>query len=210
MPASWQATGYATGTFVQTAKGMRQIERLEPGVDVIEFRDGTQSRLVHVLTTHFTADDLAQDDTAQPIHIPALALGDTVPQRPLTLAGSVHVLASGRMVSRVSDGDQLLLPISALVGHNGIDRVIPDDGVTYHHLLCEDHGILRVENLMCETLFIGHSADPDLVVGVFDHADGVTHSTPAVPHAEAKVAGNLIGKLREKNRPLINKEEVES
>ncbi|MGR3435219.1 MAG: Hint domain-containing protein, partial [Shimia sp.] len=187
---------------VPTAKGVRPIERLAPG-DEVEFRDGTRSRLVHRAEVTVTPETFAARPELCPIRVPPLALGDAEPRRALVAAPDTLVMAAGRIVRRTTEADAVMIPLAALVGHGGIEqRRVEPAPITFHHLLCADHGPIDVEGLTCETLFLGHSADPDLVVGLHDVRGDAAHGTRAIPLAAGKSATALIEKLRDKNRTL--------
>ena len=200
---AWQATGFGPGTFVQTALGMRPIDQLSVGEE-LEFRDGSRAPLLALHSHHFSEDELKADETLQPFRVPALALGPAVPRRPLLVSGDIHVLAQGRMVTRVVPGDALLLPIAALDGKKGIERVIPSGGMTYYHILVDRHAMIMAEGLLVDTMFVGHSAEPDKVVTMFDALDGASHGAACYPIADNKQARSLIEKLVDKDRALIS------
>ncbi len=201
---SWAATGFAAGTFVQTTKGLRPIERLVPGVDLLEFRDETTGPILHLHTAHFTTEMLAAMPDAQPVHVPALALGNIVPARPLLVSANAHVLATGRLVERVADMTEVLIPMSALVGSSGIERVIPKDGITYYHILSDTHHTFRVEGLMCDTLYLGKGTSSDLSDALRKVAPDAAHpEAPYLPIMDAETAGKITEKILTKNRPLV-------
>jgi len=203
MTNAWQATGFGPGTFVQTALGMRPIDQLAVGEE-LEFRDSTRAPLLHLHSQHFSEDELKASRDLQPFRVPALALGPAVPRRPLLVSGDIHVLAQGRMVTRVVPGDALLLPIAALDGKKGIERVIPAGGMTYYHMLVDRHAMIMAEGLLVDTMFVGHSAEPDKVVTMFEHLDGASHGAACYPIADNKQARTLIEKLVDKDRALIS------
>ncbi|MEM6729708.1 MAG: Hint domain-containing protein [Pseudomonadota bacterium] len=202
LPPDWAATGFASGTFVQTARGLRPVERLVPGEDMLEGRDGSEIALLDVMTTRFTASALKRKKARQPVLIPALSLGAAVPARPLLVSQDMRIHAKGRLVNRVTETPEVLLPVSALIGTYGIELTVPDGGVTYHHLICEGHHLLKVEGLMCETLYAGEDADEALRTRA-----GRTHLEPALPRISLEMADRLTSKLARKNRPPLPEEE---
>lgn len=201
---AWAASGFAAGTFVQTTRGLRPVERLVPGEDIIEARDGTAAPLLAMHRARYTESALKRTKGPRPILVDALALGGTVPTRPLLVAPNVHVMAQGRLVNRVTQSNEMLLPFEALTGYDGVKQVIPPGGVTYFHPVCAVHCVLRVEGLISETLFVGAGADAKLR----DAQPAECHSmTTALPRADAGTAGRLSQKLQRKNRPLAAEEE---
>ncbi|MEM1375562.1 MAG: Hint domain-containing protein [Pseudomonadota bacterium] len=193
------ATGFAAGTFVQTARGLRPIERLVPGEDDLEFRDGTTAPLLHVHTAGYTQAELDADEAIRPVAIPALALGGSVPSRPLLVSADVRIHAQGRLVNRVAEAPEVLLPISSLLGTPGVERTRPAGGITFYHLVTAAHQLLRVEGLMCETLFLGDGAHTDLKAAV-EAATGPLSHTAAFPRIDAETGARLTEKLAQKGR----------
>ena len=196
---TWAATGFAAGTFVQTARGLRPVERLVPGEDVIEHRDGTALTLLELYTARYTKSALKRAKAPRPIRIDALALGGTVPTRPLIVAPTVHVMAQGRLVNRVTESQEILMPFGALTGYEGVEQFIPEDGITYYHPICAEHCLLRAEGLLCETLYLGEGADPNLKAASPVAARDMTSKLPRVDPDTAK---KLSRKLLKKNRPI--------
>jgi len=182
---------------------MRPVERLVAGEDLLEFRDGTTGPLIHLHTARYSQSALKRSKSVRPIHVPALSLGGSVPVRPLIVSGDVHVLAGGRLVNRVTELEQVLLPIKALVGYNGIAPIIPAEGITFYHPATAGHQVLRVEGVLCETLYVG-DASPD---GLRDSVPKETHaSAPILPRVDPDTAQRLAAKLMAKNRTLAPEE----
>ncbi|MEM1233636.1 MAG: Hint domain-containing protein [Pseudomonadota bacterium] len=193
------ATGFAAGTLVQTARGLRPIERLVAGEDALEFRDGTTAPLLHLHGATFTEADLEADDALHPVAIPALALGGSVPARPLLVSRDVRIHAQGRLVNRVAETPEVLLPVSSLLGAPDIERVRPAGGMTYYHLVAATHQVLRVEGLMCETLYLGPGADGDLRAAIEARTGTLIH-TETFPRIDAETGARLTEKLARKGR----------
>ncbi|MEM6896494.1 MAG: Hint domain-containing protein [Pseudomonadota bacterium] len=192
---TWAATGFTAGTFAQTTRGLRPIERLLPGEDALEFRDGSTAPLLQLHVAEFSEADLAQMEDLRPVRIPPQSLGDHVPERTLTVAQSVHIHAQGRLVNRVTEHPEVLLPVSALVGLNGIEAVLPKGGVTYYHLVTQAHQVMRVEGLMSETLFLGEAGPLQDA-----YAALATHDAAAFPRLDRETAQRLTAKMARKNR----------
>ncbi|MEM1236019.1 MAG: Hint domain-containing protein [Pseudomonadota bacterium] len=196
---AWAASGFAPGTFIQTTRGLRPVERLVPGEDMMENRDGSALPLLALHKANFTKDELKELKEARPIQIAALALGGTVPTRPLLVAPNAHVMAQGRLVNRVTEAREVLIPAGALTGYDGVDRIIPEDGVTYFHPICAEHGLVRVEGLMSETLYLGDGADSALREA---SPAAARDMKSALPRADSDTANRLSRKMNKKNRPI--------
>ncbi|MEM8590980.1 MAG: Hint domain-containing protein [Pseudomonadota bacterium] len=200
-PPDWAATGFATGTFVQTTRGLRPIERLVPGEDEVEFRDGSSGKLMRLLSHTFTASALERNTALRPVRIPALALGGTVPARNLIVSQDMHIHAQGRLVRRVTEAAEVLLPVAALIGKNDVELITPVSGITYFHLVSENHQVLKAEGLVCETLYLGDETE-----AARHDPDGPTHVSPILPRLDLEMANRLTEKLAKKNRAPVSAE----
>ncbi|MGR3491683.1 MAG: Hint domain-containing protein [Shimia sp.] len=182
-------TGFAPGTFVQTTKGLRQIERLVPGEDEMEATDGTAHPLLTVIET-----------TGAAVHIAPLAMGPAHPQRPLTLGAETHLMATGRLVSRATDQEAVLLPASALTSLDGIEAATDTRLLTP---VCAHHLALRVEGITSETGFIPADADPDVILALPEDHRALRHIEQALMRLPSSEATRLIERLNEKNRSVV-------
>ncbi|MEM6479341.1 MAG: Hint domain-containing protein [Pseudomonadota bacterium] len=188
--------GFTPGTFVQTVKGLRPVERLVPGEDRLEVLDGSDVALLAMTRVEFNVAELRADPTRQPVFIPPAALGSSVPARPLIASQNTRIHAKGRLVNRVTECPEVLLPIAALIGTNDVERRIPEEGVTYYHLITEAHHLLRVEGLMCETLFLEKGDELAEILA----ATEARHETPAMARIDMALAQKLTSKLVSKQR----------
>ncbi|MCH2076801.1 MAG: Hint domain-containing protein [Rhodobacteraceae bacterium] len=200
----WAATGFAAGTFVQTARGLRPIERLVPGEDELEFHDGTTGPLLHLWQATFSAEDLSADEALRPVTIPALSLGGTVPSRPLVAARSARLHAQGRLVNRVTETPEVLLPVSSLLSGEA-EVTQPMGELTYYHLVTDKHQVLRVEGLMCETLYLGEGADAELRSAVEAQTGPLSHKA-ILPRIDLETAARLTAKLAKKKRAPVEED----
>lgn len=193
-PQFGPATGFVEGTFVKTALGMRPIERLQPG-ETLEFHDGSRAALIGLHQHTVTVADFATQQHLRPYEIPALSMGDTVPRRPLQVSGDIHLLAQGRMISRVSGSDTgLLIPVHSMEGFKGITQIQPTKDVTFYHLILEQHRVIHVEGLTTSTMFVTEDTQIDGLAA---------HTTPVVQFATFDQATKLMDKLTSKDRALI-------
>ena len=107
--------GVAAGTRVATPGGQVAVDQLRTG-DALD----TAQRVVAIPRRTLTAEVLAHEPDARPVHIAAGALGDGVPASPLLLAPGQLVLIAGDAI-----------PAAALVNGESITRAAPTASVTY-------------------------------------------------------------------------------
>lgn len=55
--------------------------------------------------------------------------------------------------------DEVMVPAVKLTELDGVERISPEDGVTYHHVLCASHELVRANGQWAETLYIGEQAE---------------------------------------------------
>lgn len=111
---------------------------------------------------------------------------------PLRLSQQHRVLLASPRAELLFGAHEVLVPAKALVDGAGI-AIAPCARVTYVHLLLDQHEILRVEDVPCESLFPGHMAievieegDPDAGLSVPMVKD-IPTARPVLSLSEARV-----------------------
>ena len=142
---------FTPGTLIDTPDGTRRIETLQPG-DLVLTRDHGPQPLRWIGRTRLTAADLAAKPQHRPVCIEAGALGQELPQRPLTLSPQHRLLFSGWRAELLFGEVEVLVPALALVGDRAGRVTDLPDGVVYLHLLFDHHEIIRAEGAEVESL----------------------------------------------------------
>lgn len=126
---------FATGVLIATPMGHRPIESLKPGDRVLTRDNGPQEiAWIGAKKLHWT--HLRDLPHLQPIRIARGTLENGAP------AEDLIVSPEHRVVLRDAEGgDDVLVPARELVGNPGIS-VVESMGVTYHHLMFEEHQII--------------------------------------------------------------------
>ncbi len=134
------------GTQITTPRGPRAVERLEPG-DLVTLADGRTVPVVWSGARYVSPQELSRSAKLRPVQIRAGALGehDTVSLSPLHSVfvpeGPRGALARAR---HLADS-----------GWSGARRYAPVQGVTYVHILLEEHGLLLANGLAVESFWLG-------------------------------------------------------
>ncbi len=140
---------FVSGTLIETATGYRPIEGLQAG-DLVLTRDhGLQPILWH--GKRQIHPDTDQDHDWRPVRIGAGAIAPGLPARDLYLSPNHKVLLWDALCEMLFSDPELLVPAKSLCGRQGIHRVNNCQGVHYHHLLFEQHQIIRAEGLETES-----------------------------------------------------------
>ncbi|MEM9972762.1 MAG: Hint domain-containing protein [Pseudomonadota bacterium] len=136
------------GALIDTTEGLQLIETLTPGTRVLG-RDGRAHTLVAVGWAHHGPATLAALPHIAPIAVETGSFGAT---RPLSLSPN-HCLCVETPLSTLLFDGPVLVPAKALQS-TGQARPAPfARGVTYFHLLFEEHVVLRASGVWVEALF---------------------------------------------------------
>jgi hypothetical protein len=106
----------------------------------------------------FTVADLLTHPNWCPIRIQAGALGAGVPSADLVVSPQHRVVVSSKIVKRMTGEDEMMIPAKKLLELDGVEQIVPDTGVIYHHVLCETHEVITANGALAETLFLGEQA----------------------------------------------------
>lgn len=144
---------FTPGALIDTPDGPRPVESLRPG-DLIETRDHGPQPVLWIGHRQVTARQAAAAPMLRPIRIAAGALGPGCPARDLVVSAQHRLLLRSRILARVTGAAEVLTPACQLLGWPGVER-LPAGAVTYLHLLCPRHEIVRVDGAWTETLYPG-------------------------------------------------------
>ncbi|PLL14648.1 hypothetical protein C0V75_04330 [Tabrizicola sp. TH137] len=156
---------FARGTRIRTPSGWRAIQTLRPG-DLVTTLDHGPQPLRWIGSRALSPSDLAEQPKLAPVRIPADALGPGLPIRDLIVSPQHRMLLSGRLVERMFDLPEILVPAKDLVGAFGITRAALPAGVEYWHMLFDRHEVVAAEDAPAESLYPG----PEAIRGLPDAA----------------------------------------
>lgn len=119
MPCTeFQMRGITSGTRIATADGWRSVETIAVGDTVLTFDNGSQKVMAITRATQFVHDDIAPD-FANPIHVPAGAIGNN---EPMVLLAEQNVMIESDAAEARTGDPFALIPAKALVGFRNIER----------------------------------------------------------------------------------------
>ncbi|WP_316013345.1 Hint domain-containing protein [Roseobacter sp. HKCCA0434] len=148
---------FTPGTAIVTPTGPRAIEDLMPG-DLVVTRDNGLRPIIWAGRRDLTVEELASHPQLAPIRIRAGALGPGLPARDLVVSPQHRVLIRSARVVTIGGEAEMLAPAIALLGREGVERVVPTAPVSYLHIMCEGHEVLRAGGMWAESLFTGDVA----------------------------------------------------
>jgi hypothetical protein len=147
---------FVRGTEVDTPDGPRKIEDLKVGDLVLTDQGPMPIRWIGSNRWRFS--DLMLQPKIWPVRISAGAFGDGLPSQPLTLSPDHRVVIEGADVDLAVGAPRALCAVKFLAIRDGIQRVLPDEGVEYFHLLLDSHRLVKTYGLDSESLSRGPRA----------------------------------------------------
>lgn len=147
----------ARGTLIPTADGLRPIEEIRAGQRILT-RDHGLREVLWKGCRRLDPAFLRANPRLLPIRIAAGALGDGLPERPVVVSPQHRVLLRSGIAERMFGEREVLAPAKHLLGAPGIEQLLPEGGVEYHHLMLESHELLMTAGLCSETLYPGREA----------------------------------------------------
>ncbi len=148
---------FARGTMIATAKGERSIETLSEG-DLVETMDHGLQSINWIGVNKLDKIDLTANPKLLPIRIRAGALGEGLPKTDLVVSRQHRVLVRSKIVERMFNKTEVLIPAIKLVELDGIDVESDCNAVDYYHMLFDQHEIVFSNGAPTESLFTGPEA----------------------------------------------------
>ena len=148
---------FTAGTMIETMFGAQAIETLSAG-DMVLTRDNGFRVLRWIGSTLLDRGRLDLQPHLRPILIRADALAPGFPSRDLRVSPQHRVLVRSVIARRMFGEDEILVAAKHLLGLPGIEIVNPALGVSYHHMLFDDHEVVRSNGAWTESLYTGPEA----------------------------------------------------
>lgn len=149
---------FTTGTLIETGTGLRAIETIRAG-DLVMTRDHGLQPVRWIAQREIGAETLRLGSHLRPVRIAAGALGKNLPAQDLLVSRQHRILIGSRIVKRMFDKDEVLVPAKDLAGIvPGIELQEPVQDVTYVHMMFDRHEIVIANGLATESLLSGPQA----------------------------------------------------
>lgn len=143
------------GSLIQTTMGLIAVEDLQPG-DMINTASGEAAELTWVGTSTFSPADAGKRTPL--IRIMPDALGQSRPERSLTVGPGARIMHTPAALRGIADGKQLLTPAAKLVdGVNVIEITLPT-ATRMFHICLSRHAVINVDGIEMETFHPGATA----------------------------------------------------
>jgi Ca2+-binding RTX toxin-like protein len=141
---------FTPGTMILTERGEVAVEDLVAGDLVMTLDNGLQP-LRWIGRQHLPGARLLVRPELQPVRIAAGALGGAGPSRSMLVSPQHRLLVTGALPELLFGEPEVLVPAVHLVGHADVTRAVPEDGVTYVHILFDRHEIVRSDGIWTES-----------------------------------------------------------
>ena len=143
------------GSLIQTTIGLIAVEDLQPG-DMINTASGEAAELTWVGTSTFSPADAGKRTPL--IRIMPDALGQSRPERSLTVGPGARILHTPAALRGIADGKQLLTPAAKLVDGVNVIEITPPTATRMFHICLSRHAVINVDGIEMETFHPGATA----------------------------------------------------
>lgn len=150
---------FTDGAMVLTPQGPVAIERLKAG-DLVTTRDNGAQPIVWTGKREVSSLDILFFPELRPIEFAAHAFGKDEPSCAFLLSPNHRVLARSYLAEMYFAELEVLIAAKHLVNGTSIKLVRPSEAFSYRHLLLENHEVLSVNGVLCESLYPGVGAVP--------------------------------------------------
>lgn len=184
------AACFCAGTLIKTLRGEIRAEDFQPG-DMVLTRDAGYQPVRWVGRQYLSAAQLCARPILRPVTIRAGALGRNQPERDLTVSPRHRMLLCNPQTQLWFGEEEVLVAAMHLPCLQGVSPRMPQAGVTYVHLLFDDHQIICSDGAWSESFQPGEqaltsmdSAQRDEILAIFPELRG-TAPDRAYPPARA-------------------------
>lgn len=152
-------SAFTHGSLVHTTSGFVAVEDLQPG-DMVHTAAGDPAELVWIGTSTFAPADAGKRTPL--IRIMPDALGQSRPERSLTVGPGARILHTPPALRALADGKQLLTPARKLVDGVNVIEIAPPTPTRLFHICLSRHAVINVDGIEMETFHPGAAAPRDV------------------------------------------------
>ena len=143
---------FTAGTLIATPAGDRAVETLQTG-DMVSTLDRGPQPILCIGRRRVGWREMKEHKGLRPFKVCADSLGPGCPVTDIWLSRQHRIMLTDRMVDHPKVGTSgVLAPVHTLSSVPGIEEHCPTAGVTYFHILTEDHNIVWSNGIATETL----------------------------------------------------------
>lgn len=139
---------FVTGTLIETKDGMKSVELIAAGDEVLT-RDHGYQVVRWAGSRHVSQEQLTLRPDLLPVVIASGALGNT---RDLVVSPTHRMVIDGWKAETLFGAAETLVAARDLVNDSNIRRTSANGGTTYHHLMFDEHEVIFAEGAATESL----------------------------------------------------------
>ncbi len=158
-------SAFTHGSLIQTTMGPVAVEDLQPG-DMVHTSTGEPAEVIWIGTTTFSPADSGKRTPL--IRIMPDSLGQSRPDRSLTVGPGARILHTPPALRAIADGKQLFTPASRFVDGVNVIEVTPPTPTRLFHICLSRHAAINVDGIEMETYHPGTQAPRDVSHSVRD------------------------------------------
>lgn len=148
---------FTPGTLVDTLCGPVRVEEIAVG-DMVLTRDSGYRPVRWVGRRDLSLADLIARPDFRPVQIARGALGADCPDRDMLVSPQHRMLLTGAGAELLVGEAEVLVAALHLDGRAGVTRVLPREGVSYVHVMFDDHEIIRADGAWSESFQPGKAS----------------------------------------------------
>jgi serralysin len=141
---------FTPGTMILTDRGEVAVQDLVAG-DLVMTHDNGLQPVRWVGRQHLSRARLAAQPELQPVRIARGAIAGVGPRRSMLVSPQHRILVTGARAELLFGETEVLVSAKHLVGHAEVTRALPEDGVTYIHILFDRHEIVQSDGIWTES-----------------------------------------------------------
>lgn len=187
---------FTPGSMVATADGHVLVENLQVG-DLVETRYNGPQEVRWIGKKFVNVGTLDRSSHLQPILIRKDSIGPSVPDRDMRVSPQHRMLIENSATQLWLGEDEVLVKAKDLTHKSGIDQVKEEEGVTYIHVMFDQHEIILVDNAWTESFQPGDMIASDAADEVFEE---LLELFPELAHSkgrESYISARLSAKRHE-------------
>lgn len=148
---------FTPGTQIATPEGCRPVEDLRPG-DRVMTRDNGIRELCWTGRKDLTPAMLDANTQLRPVRIRKDSLGPGLPEQDMLVSPNHRMLLVSGMAEIMFGEREVLVPAKHMTRIPGVDRVGRAEGVSYVHVMCEQHEVILANGTWSESFQPGDEA----------------------------------------------------
>lgn len=148
---------FTPGTLLDTLCGPVPVEEIAVG-DMVLTRDSGYRPVRWVGRRDLSLADLIARPDFRPVQIARGALGADCPDRDMLVSPQHRMLLTGAGAELLVGEAEVLVAALHLDGRAGVTRVLPREGVSYVHVMFDEHEIIRADGAWSESFQPGKAS----------------------------------------------------